>query len=85
MLKLRYGFPEPTEMVIFEDEITAFLEHYTEYPHYQNVDGDQMIITIHDLTCGFDALQLIHTLDTIITNKDINCSLVAFIYTEDNK
>ena len=83
MLKLRYGFPDTSEMVVFEDTITAFLEHYTEYPHYQNVDGDQMVITIYDLICSFDALHLIHTFDTIIDNKDINCSLVAFIYTED--
>lgn len=83
MLKLHYGFPETNEMVLFEDSVTEFLEHYTEYPHHQDVYGDQMVITIYDLTCGYDALQLIHTLDTIINNKDINCSLVAFIYTED--
>lgn len=70
-------------MVLFEDSVTEFLEHYTEYPHYHDVCGDQMVITIHDLTCCYDALQLIHTLDTIINNKDINCSLVAVIYTED--
>lgn len=85
MLKLRYGFPDTSEMVLFEDAITEFLENYTEHPHYQNVDGDQMVITLHDLTCGYDALQLIHTFDTIINNKDINCSLVAFIYTEDKQ
>lgn len=83
MLKLRYGFPNASQRVRFEDAITEFLENYTEYPHYQNVDGDQMVITIHDLTCCYDALQLIHTFDTIINNKDINCSLVAVIYTED--
>lgn len=83
MLKLRYGFPEQTEMPLFEDAITAFLDHYTENTHNQAVYGDQMVITIYDLKCGYDALQLIHTLDTIIINKDINCSLVAFIYTED--
>lgn len=83
MLKLRYGFPDTTEMPLFEDAITAFLKDYTEYAHYQNVEGSQMAITISDFTCGYDALQLIHTFDTIINNKDINCTLIAFIYTEE--
>lgn len=83
MLKLRYGFPDTSEMVVFEDTITAFLDRYTTNEHHQSVYGDQMVITIYDLICGYDALQLIHTFDTIINNKDINCSLVAFIYTED--
>lgn len=70
-------------MPLLEDTLTAFLEHYTDHPHYQEMEGDQMVITIHDLICGYDAIQLIHTFDTMITNKDINCSLVAFLYTED--
>ena len=85
MLQLRYGFPETNEMVLFEDSITEFLERYTEYPHYQNVEGDQMFITIYDFTCGYDALQLIHTFDTIINNKDINCTLVSFVYIDDKQ
>lgn len=82
MLTVHYTFKEAGEMRQFIDAICDFLIHYTEHRFDHSHTNDRVIFTLWDFSCAFDAMQLIHTFDTIISNKDILCALEEIHFVE---
>lgn len=82
MLTVHYTFKDGDEMQLFLDTIINFLFLYTEHKFDYSHTNDRVIFTLWDFSCAFDALQLIHTFDTIISNKDILCTLEEIHFVE---
>lgn len=82
MLTVHYTFKEDGEKQQFINAICDFLFHYTEHRFDYTVTTDRVIFTLWDFSCAFDAMQLIHTFDTIISNKDILCTLEEIHFVE---
>lgn len=82
MLFTLYDFNTPKDKELFRKKVSNFILSCTEYKYEMMEDDNRISVTFYQLQMGYSALQLIHTLDTIIDNNDIACCLVQFCYTD---
>lgn len=82
MLQLIYSFNDPSDNQKAFDTISEFLHKYSCKDNRAEIFSAKVFVYAYDLTCAYDAMQLINAIDVIFAPLGFGFTLEFIHYTE---
>ena len=82
MLQLIYSFLDPADNQKALDTISDFMQKYSNKNFRAEIFNDRTYVHVYDLSCAYDAMQLINAIDVIIDALGFGFTLDFIHYTE---
>ena len=82
MLQLIYSFLDPADKQKALDTITEFLQKYSCKDNRTEIFYDKVFVYAYELSCAYDAMQLINAIDVILHSLGFGFTLEFIHYTE---
>jgi hypothetical protein len=82
MLQLNYSFLDPADNQTALDTIHDFLQDYTNKDFRTEIFQEQVIVFVYDLSCAYDAMQVINAIDVILDPLGFGFTLDFIHYSE---
>lgn len=85
MLELEYLFNDSAEISTAIETITEFMQNYTERTFRTDSMDSRMFVFAYDFSCAYEALELLHTIDTILDPLKIDCYVIGIRYKDHSQ
>jgi len=85
MLQLNYSFLDPANNQTALDTINDFLLNFTNHDYRTEIFNNQVLVFVYDLSCAYDAMQLINSIDVILDTLQFGFTLEFIHYSEHTK
>ena len=82
MLQLTYSFLDPADNQKALDNISEFLQKYSCKDNRAEIFHDKVFVYAYELSCAYDAMQLINAIDVILDSLGFGFTLEFIHYTE---
>ena len=82
MLQLIYSFLDPADNQKALDTISEFMQKYSCKDNRAEIFSDKLFVYAYELSCAYDAMQLINAIDVILNSLDSGFTLEFIHYTE---
>lgn len=82
MLQLIYSFLDPADNQEALDTISEFMQKYSCKDNRVEIFHDKVYVYSYELSCAYDAMQLINAIDVILDPLGFGFSLEFIHYTE---
>lgn len=82
MLQLIYSFLDPADNQKALDTMSEFLQKYSCKDNRAEIFDDKVFVYAYELSCAYDAMQLINAIDVILDSLGFVFTLEFIHYTE---
>ena len=85
MLELNYTLLDPANNQTALDTINDFLLNFTNHEYRTEIFNDKVMVFVYGLSCAYDAMQLINSIDVILDTLQFGFTLDFIHYSENTK
>ena len=85
MLELNYTLLDPADNQTALDTINDFLLNFTNHEYRTEIFNEKVMVFVYGLSCAYDAMQLINSIDVILDTLQFGFTLDFIHYSENTK
>lgn len=85
MLEIEYLFNDPAEIPKAMEIVNEFMQKYTARTFRTSTLDSRMFVNAYHFSCAYEALELLHTIDTILDPLNIDCYVIGIRYKDHSE